>query len=55
MAAGVTIDIRANGDRVQVRNHRAEDILVLDMAMEPDRDEESGVLAPTYVRPGRRN
>jgi len=53
VAEGVTVDIAPNGERLVVHNHRAHDVLVLDTAMEPRReDEPPGVLTLTYVRPG---
>jgi hypothetical protein len=53
IAEGVAIDIVANGERLVVRNSRAQDVLVLDTTMEPRRENEpAGVLTLTYVRPG---
>lgn len=52
VAADVVIDIVANGSRLVVRNDRAHKILVLDTAMQPRREERSGTLTLTYVRPG---
>lgn len=53
-AQGVVLDVRDNGRRLLVRNESAEEILVLDTAGQPEREERSGVLTLTYVRPGGR-
>lgn len=52
VAADVVIDFAADEHRLVVRNDRAQRILVLDTAMEPQRRREAGTLTFTYVRPG---
>ncbi len=51
VAEGVHVDVVANGRRVVVRNQRPEPVLVLDVALEPRREQVSGTFVLTYVRP----
>lgn len=52
VAQDVVVDVAANGRRLVVRNQRSADIMVLDTALEPRREESHGTLTLTYVRPG---
>lgn len=52
VAADVVVEFAADERGLVVRNDRAQRILVLDTAMEPQRHREAGTLTFTYVRPG---
>jgi len=53
VAADVVIEFAADERGLVVRNDRAQDILVIDTAMEPKRQQRAGTLTFTYVRPGK--
>lgn len=53
VAADVVVEFAADEGGLVVRNDRAQDILVIDTAMEPKRQQRAGTLTFTYVRPGK--